>query len=369
MDVTVYESVRELPESHRALLHEAERWTYCAGIRWFENFAATSLAPGDRVRFYSVAGPGAVPHVILPAHAADLPWMGGTTRFLGSLTNYYSCHFALAVARDIDGLRAPLDELVGAIREETPAWERLRFDSFDRDSVQFTEMQASMRRHGYATQPFFHFGNWYEPVAGRDFDLYWRERPSALRNTVRRRGRRLEREVETRFRLYADAAQAHEGLAAYQAVYRMSWKAPEPFPEFTSGLIRTAAQAGTLRLGVLYAADVPVAAQVWLLSHGKATIFKLAYDEAYKRYSVGSILTARIMRHVLDEDRVSEVDFGRGDDAYKRDWLSKRRERWGFLAFNPRTFKGLLGAARHVGGYRAKRALRGVRPGSAHVDE
>ena len=35
----------------------------------------------------------------------------------------------------------------------------------------------------------------------------------------------------------------------------------------------------------------------------------------------------KLMRHVIDVDQVREVDFGSGDDAYKKDWMSDRRER------------------------------------------
>jgi CelD/BcsL family acetyltransferase involved in cellulose biosynthesis len=38
------------------------------------------------------------------------------------------------------------------------------------------------------------------------------------------------------------------------------------------------------------------------------------------------------MRHVLDVDRAAVVDYLTGDDAYKRDWMSHRRERVGVSA-------------------------------------
>ena len=50
-----------------------------------------------------------------------------------------------------------------------------------------------------------------------------------------------------------------------------------------------------------------------------------------------------LMEHVIDKDKVAEVDFLIGDDAYKRDWMSDRRERWGIIAQGPRTLAGGVG--------------------------
>jgi CelD/BcsL family acetyltransferase involved in cellulose biosynthesis len=44
---------------------------------------------------------------------------------------------------------------------------------------------------------------------------------------------------------------------------------------------------------------------------------------------------------LCEKSGVREVDFGRGDDAYKRQWLRSRRDRCGIVAANPRTYKGL----------------------------
>jgi len=93
---------------------------------------------------------------------------------------------------------------------------------------------------------------------------------------------------------------------------------------------------------------------VW---RGKATIVKLAHDERFAALSPGSLLTAHVMAHVLGEGGVREVDFGRRDDAYKQLWLPRRREKWGLLAFNPRTLRGRLAALRHIGGAAARRTL------------
>ena len=52
------------------------------------------------------------------------------------------------------------------------------------------------------------------------------------------------------------------------------------------------------------------------------------------------MLTAHLLRQAIDGDRVGEVDFLIGDDAYKKKWMTHRRERWGIVAYDPRTLMG-----------------------------
>jgi CelD/BcsL family acetyltransferase involved in cellulose biosynthesis len=97
-----------------------------------------------------------------------------------------------------------------------------------------------------------------------------------------------------------------------------------------------------------------VAAQIWIVANGKASIYKLAYDEAFKAYATGTLLTACLMQRVIEHDGVHEVDYLIGDDAYKKTWVNQRRERWGLIAYNPRTLAGNIGLAREL----ASRLLR-----------
>ncbi len=101
----------------------------------------------------------------------------------------------------------------------------------------------------------------------------------------------------------------------------------------------------------------PGSAQFWFTIDRRAYIFKLAYDEAFNKWSAGTVLTAHLMRQALDEDRVVEVDYLTGDDPYKKSWMSQRRERIGLLACNLRSVRGIAMAAREV----AATQLRGVK--------
>ncbi|MES2302033.1 MAG: GNAT family N-acetyltransferase, partial [Pseudomonadota bacterium] len=83
-----------------------------------------------------------------------------------------------------------------------------------------------------------------------------------------------------------------------------------------------------------------------------AFIHKLAHDERYRKQSPGTLLTGAMFEHVIDRDRVDLVDFGTGDDPYKRDWMEAVRTRYRVRAWKPsavRHWPSLLRAkARHL---------------------
>ncbi len=359
MRIRIYHDLNDLPPAPAALFAEAGRASVYASRAWFANLADTAPEPDAAPRIYAAEDDGgaALGLLVLRAEGGG---GGRAPRRLASLTNIYSMLYAPILAEAAGDGRAVLAAFARAIAAERPRIEQLQIEAMDPQSPVFDALAEALRAAGFVVQPYFHFGNWYEETEGLSIEDFMARRPSALRNTVRRKERKLEKNHSAAFRLIdgnADDAALEAGVAAYQTIYDRSWKEPEPYPRFTLGLVRAAAGLGALRLGLLDIDGEPAAAQIWLVGAGRATIYKLAYDERFKSLSPGSILTRRIAEQVLARDRVREIDYGRGDDPYKRQWLSQRRERWGLLALNPRTPRGALLALRHVGGRAAKRMV------------
>jgi CelD/BcsL family acetyltransferase involved in cellulose biosynthesis len=67
------------------------------------------------------------------------------------------------------------------------------------------------------------------------------------------------------------------------------------------------------------------------LTDDTAALLKLAHDEEYKPLSPGTVLTAMMVRELLNREHVDELDFGRGDDAYKQLRATRRRQRVGVM--------------------------------------
>jgi hypothetical protein len=183
-------------------------------------------------------------------------------------------------------------------------------------------------------------GNWRIDTADMDFEAYWAARPAQLRNTAKRRGKTAGLEIEIYDRFDAGA------WADYEAVYRASWKPEEGSFPFLRALAEQEGAAGTLRLGIARKDGRPVAVQLWLVENGEATIHKLAYAEHAKAMSPGTLLGMEMFRRAIDTDRVRAIDYGTGDDAYKKDWMAERRTLWRIEAFNPSTLPGMIGTAR-----------------------
>jgi CelD/BcsL family acetyltransferase involved in cellulose biosynthesis len=358
--VAVHDGFEALPASYRKLfLEAAAREGFFFSLPWLTQLSSTSLE-GARLRIYGVesspAGGHGVARLVLPLVNQRASSGIAAMRELAACANFYSSLFGPAIAAGLDDEAVQRDMvlLARAIASEAPAWHTVRLHPMAIDAPVFALCAAAFRQVGMAVQPFFCFGNWYLQVNGRSYQEYAQSLPSRLRNTLARKTRQLDASHKARFVIITDEQDVAEGIDAFERVYRSSWKPSEAHPAFIPGLIRMAAQQGWLRLGVAYVDGEPAAAQLWLVSHGVASIYKLAYDQRYAALSIGSILTARMMEHAIDVDRVREVDYLTGDDDYKRDWMSHRRERWGMVAFNLRTVRGMLAAARHIGGHALK---------------
>ena len=205
-------------------------------------------------------------------------------------------------------------------------------------------------RAGLVPLRFDHFGNWHLPVAGLTWDDYLAARPGPLRSAIARRTRRLMDGQGAVLSVTDGPDGLEQALAAYEQVYAASWKQPEPHPAFNPALIRACTPAGRVRLGVLALSGVPVAAQFWLVHDGWAGVQKLAHDEAYKHLAPGTVLTGLMVRRLIEQEQVRELDFGRGDDPYKQSWTGLRRQRAGVLLAVPWRAAGALQIARHCAG-------------------
>lgn len=309
------------------------------GETWWRTMLDAGLAPGERPRFLAAHRDGR------PVLALALASGRGT----GSLANAYTCLWRpLAEAVDVNAATA----LGRVLRREG----LVRFDAIPAEWPGLAAFTHGLREAGLSVLRFQHFGTWHEELGGRGWEAYLAGRPGALRSTLRRQGRKAAFALDA---VAAPGPALDAAIADYETIYARSWKVSEPFPAFNPVLMRNLAGEGLLRLGLLRDGARPVAAQLWALRADRrhATVLKLAHDEKDRAASPGSLLTAAMLRRLIDEEGIESFDFGRGDDGYKRLWTSERRQRVGLLVAHWRHPRGLAALLRH----RAGRMRTGLR--------
>ncbi len=337
--VSVYRHTDEFPPDVQQFFDERTKENVEFSAQWYRNLLDTVYHNHNGVCIYILRKDGRT--------VAALPMLVKKSLLghsMESLGNYYTSIYAPLIDPDLKA--RDLAHLLNSAKEAYKPLNSFRFSPMDPASSSFCTLLEALHLSGFAAFQFFCFGNWYQPV-NRDWNDYFQSREGKLRNTIRRMKKKLIAQGGV-LELITHGDHLERGVAAYQEVYASSWKKPEPYPDFIPELIRTCAANNWLRLGVAWLNGIPIAAQIWIVANGKADIYKLAYDESYKCYAPGTLLTAMLMEHAIEKDRVAEVDYLIGDDSYKESWMSHRRERFGIMAYNPRTINGLFGLGQEL---------------------
>jgi len=355
--IRAYAGPSDLPPEARAMLDHAR--FFFETPAWWRATIAAALPQGAEPRFLYVSIDDR-PAALFPMLRAGRRWQG--------LTTLYTYRYAPLLAPDLpQALRlvaceafgrfirgggvTRLDSLahpLGAPSCGAPCGAPLDapLDALPLGVPDHATLLAGLRRAGLVPLPFNHFATWEEDVTGQDWDTYLSHRDGRLRETIRRRLRDIRARPDARFAILTSDADIAAATDAYEAVAARSWKQPEPFPAFNRTLFREAARDGALFMTRLTLGDRPVAVQAWAVHRGRATVLKLVHDEDLARLSPGTVLTALSIQHLLRDRALSRLDFGRGDDAYKKMWVRERHQRTGLLIATPWHPSGLAAIVR-----------------------
>lgn len=234
-------------------------------------------------------------------------------------------------------------------------WHTMQLGSFEKGVV----VQALLEYFPYQ-RLFSKTDNVYQEGL-TDYASYYQQRPSQLRNTIKRREKKLTKAHKYRTEIITDINTFSAAFIAYKTIYQQSWKGDEFSFDFIETVCLAAVAENKLRLGLLFVNDEPAAAQLWFLQTTQrknqtkfkaklqttASIFKLAYTPKYQEYSVGSILSLVLSEYVISKDQVTSIEFGMGSEQYKKDWLNEKRTRQSYQIFNPHSIYGKLAIIRH----------------------
>ena len=204
---------------------------------------------------------------------------------------------------------------------------RVTFTKLPADDGTLDRLEHAFRNSGWLVLAEPCDTNHVLRVAGRSFDRFLADRPGQLRTTLKRKAKKVQVSLSTKF----DAAD----WAAYEAVYADSWKPGEGDPALLRKFAIAESDAGRFRFAIAHHDGAAVAAQFWSVDGDTAYIHKLAHRTKSQKLSAGTTLTAALFERVIDTDAVQWVDFGTGDDPYKRDWMDQVRTRWQLTCMRP----------------------------------
>ncbi len=257
---------------------------------------------------------------------------------LHSLTNYYSPEFLPAQADDNS---YQTDLAVFYQHQQLSRYEMI--DLSPLSAANADAVIAVLQQQHFYCEKYQLTTNWTHPDI-KDFDQFWQLRPKKMRNILRSKKAKLDRDQHYSIEILSeiDDPRLEKMLEEYHLVYNKSWKNNEPFTQFIDDIVRQENKIGRVRLGVLSLNGQAVAAQIWFVHQQTAFIFKLSYDSHYRNESVGTILMEAMFQQVIGKDQVSCVDFLTGDDKYKADWMTCARPLYGIKAYNKKTMKGFI---------------------------
>ena len=320
-------------EYHSNFAEARQQWGYALGSPDGAGQAGCSGQhhPFDRLEWFEALH-GACLTECLPliAHAGDAAsdlWLFLTVRDrrLTALSNYYSFAWR-PVWRG-----PPKAELVDILARGLKARAAmLEFGPLPMEDGSAALIADALRRAGWVVDVTATGANHWLDTKGRSFADWWAARPGALRSTVQRKAKKGLVAIE----IHQDFSDALWN--EYEAVYNASWKPPEGYPDFIRDWARREAARGTLRLGIARIDGVAAAAQFWIVDDGIAYINKLAHSTGHDALSPGTLLTHALFERAFDTDKVARIDFGTGDDGYKRDWMEESAALMTVRAYDPR---------------------------------
>ncbi|MGH6651399.1 MAG: GNAT family N-acetyltransferase [Sphingopyxis sp.] len=295
--------------------------------------AAAPASPFDRAAWFDLLtdyGFAGERRVDAHGRAGDVTaWLplrrDGRGRFSG-LTNWYS--FSIRPLFDGPDHRGPRDaalrSLFAGLRKRAA-----RLSLYPLRDEDQPEIAAALRKAGWWVEATPAGDRHWLDLTGLTHDDWWESRPGALKNTVKRKAKKgvVDIQLLTAF----DPG----SWAAYESIYAASWKPEEGHPALLRAFAEAESARGTLRMGIARIEGIPVAAQFWTVEDGTAFIHKLAHVEDSLKASPGTLLSAALFRHVIDVDHVERIDFGTGNDGYKKDWMNRHEPLWRLEAFNP----------------------------------
>jgi hypothetical protein len=156
---------------------------------------------------------------------------------------------------------------------------------------------------------------------------YLAERPGRLRSTVKRTAKRMDK-AGARIRMVAPE-QADEALDTLARLHDGRWADDSEFLGSWQAFRRAATVGMATGAVVVHEAVDPegtvIATELDLVTAGRVAFYQAGRTTDHDWRGAGSVLKADVIRWAIESGH-TEYDLLRGDESYKADWATERRE-------------------------------------------
>ncbi|MRR22605.1 GNAT family N-acetyltransferase [bacterium] len=232
--------------------------------------------------------------------------------------------------------------IIDYLTKHQERWDILDVGPFSEPAISGSGVEGHASRKSLQTMRQMCCENWFLEGIAYSGDDYLASRSKNFRKELRKRMRRLEEEGTVDIHIVTHDDNMDRLMDDYYGVYGSSWKQAEHLgPNFHRELAKLAARKGWLRLGFIRVAGVPRATSYAIASGKTGYILKSAYDLEMKSFGLGTLMRIEMIRSLIDNDGVTCIDLGPGEEAYKQTFVSEMRDLQSVIVFN-RGVKGTL---------------------------
>jgi CelD/BcsL family acetyltransferase involved in cellulose biosynthesis len=158
-----------------------------------------------------------------------------------------------------------------------------------------------------------------------------------LRKNLARRRRRLEELGTVAHQIHESGPGLAQAVESFLSIESSGWKGKRgtamATSEMTQNLARQGFAKGKARADLLVLNDKPIAAVMSIFSGQTGFTVKMAYDDAYAKFSASRLLEMEILRDFLDNGIVQMLDSST-DGSHMIDDFWPTRQRMGTLVFS-----------------------------------
>lgn len=192
----------------------------------------------------------------------------------------------------------------------------------------FDELEGELRREGHLIArsgtvcPYITFEDSWE--------AFLASRTSRMRSNVKRIRRRLAEEGAVRVDLATRPPEIDKAMAVFRDIESRSWKSGEHLDlesdrarlGFNQALARVFGKAGAFQIRTLVCDDRPIASTYGIASDGVFQSLKIAHDDAFQRFSPGTLLESYEIESLFDSG-LQSYEFLGSFVANKLRWTDK----------------------------------------------